>query len=293
MPGGFGSDTRHDNALGADAGFGSPGGLLSTQDYGFGSGSRFRDPVLQIMPYSFQYPLYPDEGGVLVRIMGQFPIRGPWRVRITSDAGATLHPVGKVGCYSGVIGQGYLCHTNFYRNALVFVLPPVPVGLYDVWVEEVTPAAMAIGPTRIIVGGLSVVVRNPCEQTYGYRQMFPPRYDGTGVRAWELEDGSLPTHPTAPLATLSRAAGQVLQQSGGTPQTRLSAAVAPDATVINVQSTLGFPDDGEIWVRERRYSYTSKSASLFSGCTLLTADDRRTIPVLTEVTCHAPALQPV
>lgn len=289
MPGGFGSDSRFSGALGADEGFGSPD-LGSPSDFGFGSASRFRDPGLVVLPYSFEYAAYPDEGGVPVRLMGAFPHRGPWRVRITSDAGATLHPVGRAGCYSGVIGQAHHCYTNFFQNALVFVLPPVPIGSYDVWVEELVGGAVAMGPLRIIVGDLVVTVRNPCEQTYGYRAAFPPRFK-TGPRTWELEDGSLPEHPTRPLETISRAAGQVLQQSGGTPQTRLALfPLLPDATLIQVQSTLGFPETGEVWVRDRRYSYTSKGPGFFAGVVLLTADDRREIPVLTEVTLHAPAL---
>ncbi len=292
MPGGFGDDSRHLNGLGADSGFGSPSSLSSPSDAGFGSVRELRDPGLRIAPWHFQHTLYPDEGGVLVRVMGAFPNRGPWRVRLTPDAGATLHPLGKVGCYGGIIGKAHACYTNPEQTALVFVLPPLAVGYYDVWMDELAPEDIAggvVGPVRLVLGGLTVIVRNPCEETYSVRATYPPRFK-TGVRAWELEDGTLPALPTPPLETFTRTLGQVAQQTGGSPQSRLALALVPDAAIIVVQSTIGFPDAGEVWVRERRYAYTSKTVVWFEGLTLLTADDRRTIPKLTEVTCHAPAL---
>jgi hypothetical protein len=287
MPRGFGSDMRLENGP-LDGGFGSPHVIAAaiSVDRGFGS-VRWVPDQIEVVPPRFQFSGYPDEGGVLVRLMAAFPTAGPYKVRLTSDGGATMHPVGKAGCYSGILGQGALCYTSPSKRLLIFVLPPLPIGSYDVVVDAIGGQG-AFGQT-IVVGGLGVFPRTEAEETYSVRSTFPPRY-ATGPRSWELEDGTVPTHPTKPLRRLTRAFGQVAQQTAGTPQTWLTIALTDDAGPISVASTLGFPDTGEVWVRERRYAYAQRNATSFGTLTLLTASDQRPIPPLTEVTCHAPAL---
>jgi len=291
MPQGFGASSRFD-AVESNGGFGSPsaeGAYPVVGALGFGSPSPdwlAQNPNVQ--PYHLDFTNYPDDGGVVVRIVGSFPRTGPWTVRITSDGGATLHPLGEGGCYSGVVGKGAECYTDRNARVLMFVLPPVPLGVYDIWLDD--PTVGTLGAVKII-GQITVIRRGQAEEVYATRRTFPPRFK-TGARGWSLEDATLPALPTPPLETLTRAFGQVAQQAGGSPQTRLLLPLEFGDVVAHVETTLGFPTSGEVWVGPRRYSYSSTTADQLLGLVLLTSTDALPIPALTEVTCHAPAVKP-
>ena len=294
---GFGSDSRFTSQPELNAGFGRPssiGSSVTTGAEGFGSTTPLWAPqAAAVLPYTTQYEDYPDDGGSIVRLVGSvWPVRGPWVVRLTSDSGATFHPSDNVGCYSGTVGNGHLCYTDRFQRVLPFVLPPLPVGTYDVWVDWA--GLPAFGASKL-VAVLDVVTRNSAEEVYSIRRTYPPRYR-TGPRAWSLEDATLPSMPLTPLRCLTRALGQVAQQMGGSPQTRLLQPFTLDDAFAEVESTLGFPPAGEIWIGPLRYSYASLTASPNRFVTLTViggSADTVTLPALTEVTCHAPAILPV
>jgi hypothetical protein len=288
---GFGSPSSLINGT-PDLGFGSPSDLIGAPavgDHGFGSAVLAPGAEqVEILPYYLRRNDWPDDGGHIVRVFGSWPSRGPWRVRLTPDAGATLYPLGKVGCYSGIIGQGHLCYTTPSLRTLAFVLPPLPLGgPYDLWIDRVFDAA-AVAAVRVIVSDITVVVRAQAEEVYSARQTMPPLYL-TGPRSWALEDLTLPTLPTAPIYTITRALGQVAQQAAGSPQTRLIGPLVSTDTKATVETTIGFPDVGEVWIGPRRYSYASRGATDFVGIVLLTASDALPLAAKTEVTLHAPA----
>lgn len=291
MPRGFGADTRLQNGL-RDYGFGSPSNLGAGAggDQGFGSFDLVPQGI-NPQPPSLDHRYYPDDGGEIVRIVGDWPSRGPYRIRLTDDGGATLHPLGLVGCYSGVIGQGASCYTDRFQRVLPFVLPPLPgpyPRAYDIWVDR-GDLGGGILIRKIISGELSVYVRTQAEEIYSVRQTFPPLYK-TSARSWALEDLTLPDLPTPPLETLTRALGQVAQQTGGSPQTRLRLPLVYGSAVATVESTLGFPSFGELWIGGYRYSYTARGDDFFSGLALIGGSDAREVPTKTSVTCHAAAV---
>ena len=292
---GFGSDSRLTSQPALNAGFGRPSSIeisATTGAEGFGAPPTFwsvQEPY--VLPYEIQYADYPDDGGCIVRMGGNWGVRGPWVVRLTSDSGATFHPADRVGCYSGTIGNGHLCYTDRFKRVLPFVLPPLPVGTYDIWVDL---ANLGLWGSTKLVGSLDVVVRNSAEEVYSIRRTYPPRYR-TGPRSWGLEDATVPAMPLTPLRCITRSLGQVAQQIGGSPQTRLLQNFSLGDSYAEVESTLGFPLTGEIWIGPLHYSYTSLSASpnRFVALTLINGyADTITLPALTEVTCHAPAILP-
>ncbi len=86
------------------------------------------------------------------------------------------------------------------------------------------------------------------------------------------------------LAAWSRAIAQTIHEFTGTPTTRLSQDLTPASTVLFVESTLGFPATGYVFVGVDRYRYTGKGSSCFTGLTRDTSttqiEPRRQIVVL-------------
>ena len=292
---GFGSDSRFTSQPGANAGFGRPstvGSSATSGAEGFGAPpASWSAQAPYVSPYTVEYETYPDDGGSIVRLGGLWGVRGPWVVRLTDDSGATFHPADSVGCYSGVVGNGHLCYTDRFKRTLPFVLPPLDVGTYDIWVDL---ANLGLWGSTKLVGSLEVVTRNSAEEVYSIRRTYPPRYR-TGPRSWGLEDGTLPDMPLTPLRCITRALGQVAQQVGGSPQTRLLQNFTLGDSYADVESTLGFPASGEVWIGPLHYSYESLSASprRFVTLTIIGGSaDVLALPALTEVTCHAPAILP-
>ena len=291
MPRGFGSFSALSTQLG-DLGFGSPtpAGGPSPGDLGFGSEQGL--PVgLSIVQPALEYDQYPDDGGVIVRVLGQWPNTGPFVIRIQSTGGGVLYPEGKPGCYSGIIGQGHLCYTDPTSRLLSFVLPPLPVGSYNLIVQTGSNPLIV---QQVTVPGLTVIRRLQADEVYRARQTFPPTtYGAAGPRDWALEDTTLPDgEDLNPLRSWTRATGQIWQQTNGTPQTRLLAPLGVSDTTATVESTLAFPPTGEAWIGPRLYSYTGLTATTLTGLSLVSSSDGRTIPTLTEVTLNAAAIIP-
>lgn len=289
MPRGFGSYSAL-STPGADTGFGAPTNTDHPGARGFGS-PGILPHGLGIMFAGLEYDAYPDDGGEVVRLIGDWPSRGPYRVRVQLTAGGVLEPEGKPGCYSGLIGQGHLCYTDPLRQVLSFILPPLEPGEYTVHVYAGESAALG---ATVSVGGLTVVRRLHADEIYRARAVFPPTtYPAAGPRDWGLEDASLiPGGEMGPLRSITRMLGQIWQQTNGMPQTRLITTLAFGDTAASVETTLAFPSSGQIWIGGRKYAYNGKTATSFTGLTAVSSDDGTEIPPLTEVALDASALVP-
>lgn len=96
--------------------------------------------VIPTFFYPFSYPRVTgfshevsDEGGDLVTLAGgEFPIRGPYTVRLFDKAGVFYGAPGCVGCYGGVAGLADALYANASREFLRFAMPIVPQGAYGV-----------------------------------------------------------------------------------------------------------------------------------------------------------------
>lgn len=185
----------------AEWGWGSPSSVgaptaETVYDWGYGSPSNVGTPTAQVVsdtgwgsPYltvsaaslSMLSPPgdMPDEGGVLVTVLGVWPKTGPYRVRLYDQAGVAYpNDPGKVYCHSGKVGQGVdIFVANVGTDVLQFVLPPLPVGLFDLEILYGTN----FGTTVTVTDFLNIVTRNRVQQVYSVRRRLQPLYK-TGPR---------------------------------------------------------------------------------------------------------------
>lgn len=73
------------------------------------------------------------------------------------------------------------------------------------------------------------------------------------------------TFPIGMLDALTLAFGEVCQKFYGRPTTKLVEDSAKDATYLLVESTLAFPDEGSVFARGRRATYTGKTDASLTG----------------------------
>lgn len=176
---GYGSPTTLGGVDGApnsyDWGYGSPTPTTwadTEYDTGYGS-PRTELIVEQVQLYIENDPPWlPDDGGVMVGLLAQWPVLGPYRVRLRDQAGVA-YPDDGTFCHSGKLGQGsdvYVADVSA-SDELRFVLPPVPVGNYDVEVMW----GLNYGSLGVVPGLIDVVFRTRCMPTYRVRSRLPER----------------------------------------------------------------------------------------------------------------------
>ena len=202
---GFGSPTGSALPTGAvdpgfkDWGFGDP--TPSTwpdgfsKDYGFGS----------VAPAPFEPTtsdgvfVFPDDGGVVVRLVATWTDIGPYRIQLVEKGTSTVFPNPSVqlGCYSGIAGQGTDCYTTTkIKNGikvpgrwLEFALPPLPPGIYQI--------RLSFGPGYLTIKNVEdlirVVHRSRSVQQWSIRSTFPGIYTTHARRPQQevLLDGEL------------------------------------------------------------------------------------------------------
>lgn len=283
-----------------DKGFGAESSYLSLLDWGFGDPTPTAwDPLLDPLSPGFGDPesapvvplplagdlRYADEGGEIVKVIGSWPVTGPYRVRLSD--GAVLYPVAG-HCYSARPGFGVDCYTEPKRRILSFATPPLSPGLYSVIIYY----GPAFGSSVTLTDALEVVTRGQAQEVYQLRGRYPAFW-AVGASQVGVDPLDLPAHPTAPLETLTRALGQAAQQVTGAPTTRLTAPLGVDDTSAELESPLGFPvDGGEVWIGVRLYAYALVTGSTMSGLEILSASNLETLPIRTEVMLNARAILP-
>ncbi len=232
---------------------------------------------------------YSDFGGDIVNVIGVFPTQGPFRCRLTD--GVDYFPDAN-GCYGARLGKGNQCETDAGKRLLTFSLPPLDYGTYDLEVAY----GPGFGTTTTFLAAIEIIPRDRALEVWGMRRTFPI-WVATGGRtpAGTLSDTSHPTR--VPLQknveAFTRAAGMTLAESFGRPTTRTVAQdFAYDDVVVVVESTLGFPAEGQILIGKTRYSYTSKVSAAFFGLVQIGISDLRNKPPFTRVVLDAHTLLP-
>lgn len=71
--------------------------------------------------------------------------------------------------------------------------------------------------------------------------------------------------PFGYMEAYTNAVGRQIQRLIGNPVTRTRVDFGLSDTLLEVETTLGFPDAGEFWADQRLFTYTSKTASEFLG----------------------------
>ena len=101
----------------------------------------------------------------------------------------------------------------------------------------------------------------------------------------------LNTFPIGILRSLTLAFGEVCQKFSGRPSTRLAKDMAQGDTYLLVESTLGFPDSGDLFLQGREATYTSKTDGSFIGVTF-NIPPRAGFPTGERVTLNARTIFP-
>lgn len=89
--------------------------------------------------------------------------------------------------------------------------------------------------------------------------------DKTLTMASAFEPLKAPDTPMLLFAALVSAAAEDASWLAGRPQTLLVDSWQTDADVLPVESTLGFPPSGRLWVDSALYAYATRTASTFRG----------------------------
>jgi hypothetical protein len=93
------------------------------------------------------------------------------------------------------------------------------------------------------------------------------------------------------LRSITRAFAEEIQYTAGAPVTLLVQPLGFGESSIFVESTLGFPNAGKLFIRNRLYTYTSKTDVSFTG-TATTSSTLESFPKRTEVHCNVAAILP-
>lgn len=93
------------------------------------------------------------------------------------------------------------------------------------------------------------------------------------------------------LEGLTSAIGQGIESSFGLRSTRLMGQLAPTSTQAVVESTLGFPDAGTVWIMGLPYTYTSKTDGTLEGVSAVTPN-ALTIQAYSDVTLDPSSVEP-
>ena len=226
-------------------------------DYGWGSdhGSSFPS-YLDLVTREIG-----DDGGYEIMIKGDFPRRGaslrqrPSGFSVVLVAGGSESP-----CHSGLFGQGVSCSTDLRARELRAYSPRLATGTHTVRVRY--------DGTEEDVGSISVYRSSRSRSAYALANTFPSAY-ATGPRTLESEpllSGLATDTQSSTLRTLIHAFGQSLDSFGGRGAvTRLTAASSIGDSSLTVESTLGFADQGSLWIDGERYAYTGRTSTQFTG----------------------------
>lgn len=115
--------------------------------------------------------------------------------------------------------------------------------------------------------------------------------DSVNFQAPVINNPALPEWPHGLLRSYTRAVAQEVQAFCGEPVTLLLRDLVDGDTVAFVESTLGLEAAGAVYIRGRRFTYTSRTDCSLSGLTPAFSDGQ-TLPAGSEVVCDARAVVP-
>lgn len=284
---GFGSLSYEPNLEYNDAGFGSPSptvlpdypdGLTEAaydervitreRDTGFGSPFDEQNTPVQILG---EFALVPDDGGVQIEVIGDWfslylkgtgkrrnrtQLQGPFYATFINQDTMRRHPaVGyntKLGSFSSSGG-----------DSLFVGVPPMPKGNYDLEVRwrEVK--------TIYIESACEVGHRPRCPEAYRIRRNVPAFMKRGPIQS-RHDDVTTEWKSKGELWHILQSLGERLQAFSGRPCTglaqRLSYQYQPHT--VEVETTVGFPDEGAFYINDTRFQYTGKTSSSFTGVTV-------------------------
>ena len=225
-------------------------------DYGWGS-----PRIFAFSPYLLTTERIGDDGGYSIEIRGTFPRLGASaRQRPTGYTVKLSDNQTTYVCYSGRAGNKNTCSTDLRGEVLRAYSPQLNVGTYTVSFEYEN--------TSVDVGSMIITRRMRTDAEYALKSALPSIYQ-TGARTLEVDpllDTADPRRST--LDHLLRAFGQSLSEfSQSGVLTRLTADLAPSASTLSCESTLGMPTTGAVFVGGVLISYTGRTDTTLTGLT--------------------------
>ncbi len=258
---GFGSPSYTPAPLIFDAGFGSP---YNTQGRDTGFGSPFDFSLIQTTIANNLFYIG-DDGGVRIDIRSTWnefisvqPPAYSNKFKVTFEKGGvrTLALPAFVG--HPVSRAGYV-YTNLAQTELHAYVPPLELGLYNIEIDFFFDNTHI---KKVINGAFEVIKRNRALGQYTLRSLLPAHFEA-GVRNFSQDDLADKDYTT--LETLTRSLGQMLQNLTGKPLTKNTLDFNDGDTTVTVETTLGFPSKGDLFLAGVHLKYTGKTNTTFTG----------------------------
>jgi hypothetical protein len=247
------------------AGFGDP------YPTGGGDVAGFGDPYdTPTAALSQQSRRLPHTGGAPVIIRGELPPElGPYMLTMNIDG--QPRPL-----YSGHAGQGPALIP--LRGELRAYTYPSPAGTYPLTLHY----GPSYGASLTLSETLTIEPAPRLAERYAIARQWPAHY-ATGPRDSLSQpiDTAAETPTRGALEIILETAAQLLTMDAA-PATVTTAPTAPQAApLIPLESSLGFPEAGRVWIAGELYDYELSGQAL-----QLSATTRRHIPARTEVTLY-------
>ena len=230
-------------------GYGDPTPLTSPYPLELGYGDPTRQVIIEVSKNSQRLP---HLGGAPIFLNGIIPIdRGPYRVK--AQIGNE-----QVFLYSGQAGKGY--DLTPLRDELLCFSPPAPAGSYNL--------VIMYGPhftdSLTIPNGLNI--QPATRNLFGYiTKTLYPKFYKTGPKNNEQQQIDTAINKPAqrgPLELLIDAFSFSAQEIGGRLQTATTAETQKGQTLLQVESVLGFPQNGIVYISNKEYAYTLENNNL-------------------------------
>jgi len=238
-------------------GFGSPyhGSVRST---GFGSPYD-----LVVSTASLDSTMLPNNGGVRLHIYAD------WKTLTQSTTYPKIFDGFKVsfiddqGIVQAISHGGYpqsrgKCSTDVRQTYLVCYVPPLEKGQYSILVQWGRDKSLRLDQS------IQIVDRYRASSVYSIRQQIPPILK-TGARTSMSDEIDQDRYDFGMLESLLLTVGEQIHALVGQPTTCLTHDFDDlYDQVLYVESTLGFPDQGKIYVDGIPMTYRSKTMKSFS-----------------------------
>lgn len=215
-------------------------------------------------------PWFPDNGGEMLFLSG------PWagnpesfRVKVVNRDTGISYPNDPTKSLLGMRGirpgSGVDLHVRG-DGLIACSLCPLPPGVYDVRVLFGPGYAQAY----VIEEAFRVVYRYYSREAWSIRSSVPAHWHGMGPRSIQAEPpvGANSAFPQRNYRSLSAAIAEEIQACGGKALTRLTSEVvwSLGESVLQVETTLGFPNAGTVFVGPWEYSYSGRTPVAFLNC---------------------------
>ena len=257
METGFGSPI-YPQAMGA--GFGSPY-TASLRDTGFGS------PYDQVVATSsLSHAVVPNHGGTRLHIYADWKTLASTTRYPFVVGGFKVSFIDSMGIVQAISHGGFpqsqgKCYTDVWQTMIVCYVPPLAKGTYSILVEWGNFQSLRLDDSLVVVD------RFRASSVYSMRKQIPPSLS-TGARDSRIDPIGKDTYDFGVLESILLTVGEQIHNIVGQPTTILASNFDDlEDQILHVESTIGFPDQGSLFVENRLFTYTSKTNTTFLNLT--------------------------